>query len=574
MILRNLVPAAALLGVINCDVLNHHVTGVRDYCDSKPCKNNGNCRITTGDETARGFICECTPDWAGTVCDVPRPILKCDKKKITISIDSRLVETNGLESSPQLISFSGLDDKECKAVRNDETKKYELTLNPPFNKQCSTKASRGDDGDYIFENEVVWKKVYEGQEGEAAIQRKLTLVNFKCDYEDEYLLHMIPIKPAESVIEQKTAKGKFQVDMKLYKTPSFEKDPSGAFNDNPIVRIKQQVCVKVDLKNKLGMEHLVMTVKDCWAASSEAPTDEEKHYIIQNKCQAEEEYTVDIIKNGIDNTAKFCFTMYKWREDMDKVFLQCKISVCDSSITFKGISQCRCAPSNFETNAWFYPNYYESNFEYYDYDYNGQNGMYSDSNNYGGSYFYYDYINPQEELESISSGRKRRALSEDAHKNKTKLAKKPVIDFSKLFKDENGKVILPKNIRADPPADLIALNYGPILIRPEIDPDAHNKASAMVNVNELSDEDKIPWFENPETADNIVLIAVGGSLIFAMIVLGVVIGVYVQFRNAASQKAQKHIEDQHKARELYHGVLKHGTSDSTEKIPAFIKNQE
>merc|ERR1711920_897074 len=64
---------------------------------------------------------------------------------------------------------------------------------------------------------------------------------------------------------------------------------------------------------------------------------------------------------------------------MDNLYVQCQVSVCDDTIQVSGSSQCVCPPESFETNSWFYPNYYGAQLERMDFDY----GNYY---NYGNDY--------------------------------------------------------------------------------------------------------------------------------------------------------------------------------------------
>lgn len=605
----------ASISTIVATELTQVITGIRTYCDNEPCKNGGVCRMLEGDENARSFTCECQPGWAGALCDIPTPTLNCGTNKITVTIDKRLVEHNDLDKNEALISFLDDTNKDCTAKLEGDH--YKLSIKSPFGENCGTKSSRDEHDDYIFGNEVIWKKQYTGQKGEAPIQRRITLVDFKCDYEDEYLLSINPIKPAESVIEQKTAKGNFIVDMQLFKNALFSMG-EGRYSDRPIIRIEQQVCVKLSLKNQLGMSALVLTAANCWASSVPSPTEEQKHYIIEKKCKSDAEYSVDIIANGMGNDVKFCFQLFKWKEDFDQAYLQCEVSICDSSVNVRGLSQCRCPPKSFDINSWFYPNYYDIQFKHY--NTYGYDGMYADdASAYGNgneNYYYQDYLGPMADFEKRYGKRKRRSIedtSDDATPelegeaatedsapeqeqelalDTSNLPRAPAKDsddaepqrkrgrpFVDIRRDEDGKLILPEGVSIDPPEDMMNLVYGPILVRPATNPDEHKEALATIHMHEI--DDKGEWFENPETADNIVLIAVGGSLIFAMIILGVVIGVYVQFRNAANQKAQKSFEDQHKVREFYQGVLKTGNtseSGSSEKggkaMSAFVRAPE
>jgi hypothetical protein len=85
------------------------------------------------------------------------------------------------------------------------------------------------------------------------------------------------------------------------------------------------------------------------------------------------------------------------------------------------------------------------------------------------------------------------------------------------------------------------------------------------------------------------LFAVGIALLMAMIILGVVIGAYVQCKKKWDRRSQK-IRELSKVREFYQGVLRPGNQEGSQsaatastsagsetnsaKLPAFIKAQE
>ena len=555
------------------------------------------------EDNSRGkFYCECVNGWNGPLCEVPSPKLHCGNDEITVSLDKRMIVGNDLDRSPELISFGGSEQEGCQAVEDAEGN-YKLTIKSPFSQNCGTSPSRADNGDYIFANYVEWKKVYDGANAqESAIQRKIKLVDFKCNYEDEYLLSMQPIKPAEAVIEKDISKGSFKVDMSLWKNSDFERDVNGAYSSDPIIRVGQQVCVKLELASRLELDNLVLTAANCWAAANDNPTEEEKHRIITKKCTTEEDYTTIVKKNGIDDEVKFCFQIYKWKQAMDQLYIQCQMSICDDSIMFDGSSQCVCPPKSYELNSWFYPNYYDSQLDamsnygdYYGYGLYGDDSYYNSDDNYGQT-FYYDYIAPW------TGSRKRRSVDaeeeapvEDAPTtNETqehglnalptnddydRSAFKPEhqsnrkrLEMKGLFRDqESGKLNLPENLKVDKKSDLMDVGYGPITIKEELSPEAFAQEQdkhAEVVVAEIED---FEWYETTEGANNVVLMAVGGSLIFAIIVLGVVIGVYVQFQNQTKEKQKGKIEDKSKVKDFMQTVMKEGAGEKAN--PAFVRNE-
>ena len=84
----------------------------------------------------------------------------------------------------------------------------------------------------------------------------------------------------------------------------------------------------------------------------------------------------------------------------------------------------------------------------------------------------------------------------------------------------------------------------------------------MSEVEVTAIEDQGEWFESEEGANSMIIMAVGGSLVFAIIILGVVIGVYVQFNHSSKQKSQNIMAEQQKVKEFYQGVLRSGESAS------------
>ena len=559
------------------------ITGTRSYCDSEPCQNGGVCHMKEDNHRGK-FFCECQPGWNGPLCEVPNPTLECGNQAIKVTIDKRMLV--GRENQAKLVSFGGSEDPACQA--KDDGTNYTLEIKSPFSKNCGTTPSRGDNGDYIFANEVIWKKVYEGaDESESAIQRQIKLIDFKCKYEDEYLLSMQPIKPAEAVIERKIEKGSFRVDMSLWKNSDFERDVNGAYSSNPIIRVGQQVCVKLELASRLELDNLVLTAANCWAAANDNPTEAEKHKIITKKCTTEEDYTTIVKKNGVDDEVKFCFQVYKWKTAMDNLYVQCQMSICDDSIMFDGSSQCVCPPKSYELNSWFYPNYYDSMLDsmndygdYYGYGLYGDDSYYSAPDNYGQT-FYYDYISPwtsrkrrsvddQEEdaatettntnahaQEHGNSGLKNSDDYDPTVHDPEKSSKRKRLEFVGTFKDnETGKFQLPEGIRADAKSDLIDVGYGPITLKDEAEEVASAMANQRAEVVRIAEIDDLEWFESSEGANNVVLMAVGGSLIFAIIVLGVVVGVYVQFSSQEKEKMKVQVDDKQKAKNFFNSVMK------------------
>lgn len=532
------------------------------------------------------IACDCQDGWYGRVCDVPSPELSCQSDIMKVVIDKRLlVKDPNHVADNERIAFGDSTDEKCQAKLDGDN--YVLIINSPFSQDnCGTIQSRDpENGNYIFSNVVMWSQTFNGKAGEAAIQRRHKVIDFKCNYEDEYLLHMKPLQPAESVIEKEISKGDFKVNMSLWKNSDFENDITGQYSDNPIIRIRQEVCVKIDLESNLDMSNLVLSASDCWASHTDNPErEEDKHYIIQKKCRSEDDYTSTIKKNGIDNEVKFCFQIYKWKQNMDQLFIQCKMNVCDDSVQYEGSSQCICPPQGWKANAWYYPNYYHQKFqnqnmkEYYNYPfYSDTDYLYGDDarslmtqdNFYGNDNYgtlYYDYLPPT--VPGAGGKRKKRSIDlanlpnpadyTPVKYNGDSQKKRKRYEFGGKLRDESGTLKLPEGLTVVPKTDMIGIGYGPIQIKEQLtqDPEAlkqKTKDIGKIEVTRLTED--IEWFETEESANNVVLMAVGGALILAIIILGVVIGVYVQFRSNDKERALNQIDDQKRAKDFFKNVV-------------------
>jgi len=113
-------------------------------------------------------------------------------------------------------------------------------------------------------------------------------------------------------------------------------------------------------------------------------------------------------------------------------------------------------------------------------------------------------------------------------------------------------------VKQVPKSDFIDIAYGPIQVKEAEthDPEALKQKfeeSASIQVTRLSEE--IEWFETEESANNVVIMAVGGALVLAIIILGIVIGVYVQFRANDKEKALQSVDEKAKVKNFMNNVI-------------------
>ena len=149
--------------------------------------------------------------------------------------------------------------------------------------------------------------MYPGQEGEADIERKMVLLEFKCQYEDEYLLHLVPIKPVETTIDAESARGNFRIQMKLFKDRTFVEN--SRYPENPIVAIDEEVCVQMALVNSLGIEDLVLTVKDCWTGASKNSSEKHMQKYLNRKRKLTKAWTTKANEHILNQELHNCSDM-------------------------------------------------------------------------------------------------------------------------------------------------------------------------------------------------------------------------------------------------------------------------
>nr|XP_039270260.1 alpha-tectorin-like [Styela clava] len=279
-------------------------------CDPNPCVY-GRCTTDTDDGSSTKCICD--DNWTGIHCNLPQPEVLCRNKTIDIFIDERIVTEQGLSSSPDFIHF--LNAPECKAVSTSGG--YYLKINAPF-KECGVEITHTGD-DYVFQQQVVWNQLGE------TIERPLVLLDFKCTYQDKYIVSFGEITPYVTTVDFETSYGTFRVDMNLYKSSSFaEEDRYGA---RPVVAIEDQVCVSTELQNVMPQD-LVLTNKECWA-STKRDGSGDAHYLVSEKCK--DDPTTDILSNGEGDFARFCFQMFKWKDSMEEIYMHCIVNVCNAT---------------------------------------------------------------------------------------------------------------------------------------------------------------------------------------------------------------------------------------------------
>lgn len=248
------------------------------------------------------------------------PVLRCGSSKIDIDVPKIFLQKHNIivKDSSEL-HFA--KHKDCFAVDNGDS--YKLQIFSPFD-SCGTTVEHGSD-DYAYTNEVVFENK----------DRTLSVFQFRCIYEDKYIVSSGPISPTKRTLQFHSGEGEFEVSMEMYRGPSFSFMDKHA--DNPTVRLNDPVYVDVEFTSNLGFgdpgRDLVTTVKTCYATDTPNHANHQRyHNLISGMCVSPEDASVEILENGNSDNARFKFNMFKWKGVIAYIYLHCEVHLCNNTI--------------------------------------------------------------------------------------------------------------------------------------------------------------------------------------------------------------------------------------------------
>lgn len=252
--------------------------------------------------------------------NISPPKLRCGAAKIDIDVPKAfLLKHNIAIKDSSELHFS--KHKDCFAVDNGDS--YKLQIFAPFT-SCGTVVEHGSD-DYAYTNEVV----FENEE------KSLSVFQFRCIYEDKYIVSSGPISPTKRTLQFHSGEGEFEVAMNMYRGPSFSfMDKHG---DNPTIRLNDPVYVDIAFTSNLGFadpgRDLVTSIKTCYATTTpDHTTQQEYHSLISGMCVSPEDKSVEILENGNSENARFKFNMFKWRGLIAYIYLHCEVHLCNRTV--------------------------------------------------------------------------------------------------------------------------------------------------------------------------------------------------------------------------------------------------
>lgn len=244
------------------------------------------------------------------------PTLSCGKAKIEIVIKKQFLRRHGIRTDNTDLHF-GKKSRECFSFDSGDS--FTLTLFSPFT-GCETIVEHGED-DYVYSNEIT----FSGED------KKISIFQFRCIYEDKYIVSSGPISPTKRTLQFTTADGEFEVAMDMFRSDTFSF--MDKHQDRPSIKLNDPVFVQIEYATTFGWSDLTMSLQNCYATDTPEFNEHMRyHPLISGMCRSPEDDSVEIIENGMSSASKFKFNMFKWRGVIAYIYLHCEVHVCNSTM--------------------------------------------------------------------------------------------------------------------------------------------------------------------------------------------------------------------------------------------------
>jgi hypothetical protein len=232
-------------------------------------------------------------------------------------------------------------NEDCRATISDnDPGKIHVTLDKNF-RQCGTTVSRGDNGDYIYTNKVFFNVQNAGVQMAVA-----ALVQWTCEYEDEYTVSSAPIDgfyKRDDKVKAKGIVGDFNLSTQAYLKPSFKaKDLINSYvtiGSTEVFHVlshnKKWISFQTQLTGEAQARDTQISLKSCYFSSSRSPRNQNPDRIqevITDHCPESDSIT-KMYQNGKGNNAQFATNILALRRNwmLEKPFyFHCEVQVCPS----------------------------------------------------------------------------------------------------------------------------------------------------------------------------------------------------------------------------------------------------
>lgn len=255
--------------------------------------------------------------------------LECHSTAIIVRIPKSFLSENEVYCDNAGDIFFYGNHTNCASV--DDGDDYVLSIYPPFN-TCGTTVNHSAAA-YDYTNEVV----YAPSNPDSAIDRSVSLLKLKCSFPDEYVVVSADsdgdpsgLQPLVRTMYEKKGKGNITVSMSMYRNDDYT--PASRLGPMPLLMIGAPVYISVDMVSIFAGPNFVITMEECYASTSPSPTDMDTYYnLVTNRCVNPEDETIRIITNGIGDSSRFKFNMFRWKDSIKRVYLHCSVSICNTT---------------------------------------------------------------------------------------------------------------------------------------------------------------------------------------------------------------------------------------------------
>ncbi|NXM66094.1 GP2 protein, partial [Serilophus lunatus] len=281
-------------------------------CLPNPCQHQGHCQVM-----GNRSICSCKPGFTGELCQDVILKLACEEEHMKMMVRKEVFE---LLKIPQELVH--LKNQACKVSEKEEEGElfFAATLTSENHTACGSIIQKNN-------SHVSYSNVIESEQEShgAMISRSFQLeVHFSCIYAYEQVVRLpFALTAVDRLVQFVVREGRFNVSMRLYKSPSYLQP-----YDLPAVSvpITDTLYVLLKLEGQHQLKYFLLSILDCWATPSTDPFQNVQHKLIEQGCPHDETVTY-MNAIGESTTAKFSFQMFQF-VGYPEVFLHCRVRLC------------------------------------------------------------------------------------------------------------------------------------------------------------------------------------------------------------------------------------------------------
>nr|XP_039251318.1 ZP domain-containing protein-like [Styela clava] len=281
---------------------------------STECSEFAKCVNTVG-----SFICNCSAEYFdqsdnGTICVTPVSV-NCESDKMEMRLKYKYAKSLSIR-----LSDLRLQNESCAGFLNSTSNEYEFAITKDL---ASCGSIRKDNTTHVTYSNVLSNK----PKSTAIIMTGSELsIPFSCSYPKNITTSMSFEGEVSSINISSTAgEGKFFVDLKMYKSSSFEvEEKKREFKTSDTLYLRAELNSKDTI--------LAVVLDRCWATPTSTINDSIHYDIIKDGCKDASAVrgTVNVFSNGGIGKSSFSVQVFKF-VDASTTYIHCRIVVCSTA---------------------------------------------------------------------------------------------------------------------------------------------------------------------------------------------------------------------------------------------------